>query len=248
MKYIAFFSGGKDSTAMLLKCLEYQIYLDEVIWVDVGLEYPEMYEHIERLKKLAEENNIKFTILEPEHSFRYYLGEYVKKRGKNKGKKGYGWPDFQVRWCTLNLKRDVLKKYYKKVLKEHYEAVEFIGIAFDEQERINNNDERHKEYLLVHFDMTEKDALEYCYDNGYDWGGLYEKLGRVSCYLCPLSRLGELKYTFWNYPELWLEMRMLDDMSYRDFRSDYTLAELEHKFIQEFYEEIWGQKQLQLAI
>ena len=93
---------------------------------------------------------------------------------------------------------------------------------------------------------TEEEALDYCYKKGFNWGGLYEKLDRVSCYLCPLSRLGELKYIFENYPWLWLEMRMLDDMSYRDFRSDYTLKKLERKFIKERYQEIFGYKQMSL--
>src|SRR5690554_3195993 len=244
--FVLSLSGGKDSTAMLLYCLEYDIYLDEVVFVDTGKEFPEMYEHIDSLEELVKPYGIKFTRLKAEKPYEYWLGEHVKTKGKNKGKKGYGWPDFQNRWCTYVFKRDVLKKYYKKIMEEHEEPVDFIGIAVDEEERVNHNDKRHKEYPLINMEITEEEALEYCYSWGFDWGGLYEKLDRVSCYLCPLARLNELKYVFEHYPWLWLEMRMLDDMSYRDFRNDYTLAELERKFIQEFYEELWGLKQMSL--
>lgn len=244
--FVVSLSGGKDSTAQLLKLLEYNMYIDEVVYVDVEKEMPEMKKHIQDLKELVEWHNIKFTHLTPEYSFDYWLGHHVKTRGKNKGKIGYGWPDHMNRWCTSQLKQQTISRYYRE-LRKKYDTVEFIGYAADELERTKkNNDDRIKEFPLVLWDMEEKDALQYCYNKGLNWGGLYEKFDRVSCYLCPLSRLGELKYIFEDYPELWLEMRMLDDMSYRDFRSDYTLAELEHKFLQEFYEELFGYEQLNL--
>lgn len=244
--FVVSLSGGKDSTAQLLKLLDYDMYIDEVVYVDIGKEMPEMKKHIQDVKELVEWHEIKFTHLTPEHSFDYWLGEHVKTRGKNKGKVGYGWPDHLNRWCTSQLKQQTISRYYRK-LRGKYDTVEFIGYAADEIERTEkNDDDRIKEFPLVLWDMEEQDALEYCYSKGFEWGGLYEKFDRVSCYLCPLSRLGELKYIFENYPWLWLEMRMLDDMSYRDFRSDYTLAELEHKFIQEFYDELFGYKQLSL--
>ena len=244
--YVASLSGGKDSTAQLLKMLENNIFIDEVIYVDVEKEMPEMENHIDRLKELTAKYNIKFTHLTPEHNFNYWLGEHVKTRGKNKGKVGYGWPDHMNRWCTSQLKQQTISRYLKE-LRKQYDTVEFIGYAADELERTKKNaDDRIKEFPLVLWDIEEQDALDYCYQEGFNWNGLYEKCDRVSCYLCPLSRLGELKYIFENYPWLWLEMRMLDDKSYRDFRSDYTLAELEHKFLQEFYQDLFGYKQMEL--
>ena len=46
-KYIASLSGGKDSTAMLLKIIELGLPLDDIIFIDTGKEYPEMYRHIQ---------------------------------------------------------------------------------------------------------------------------------------------------------------------------------------------------------
>jgi len=66
-----------------------------------------------------------------------------------------------------------------------------------------------------------------------DWGGLYERMSRVSCYLCPLSRLSELEIVYKEYPELWANMKQLDKKSFRKFRYDYSLDELEEKFIKE---------------
>ena len=37
------FSGGKDSTAMLLRMIELKETINEVIFCDTGMEFPEMY-------------------------------------------------------------------------------------------------------------------------------------------------------------------------------------------------------------
>jgi len=238
-------SGGKDSTAILLKFLEYDVWLNEVIYIDTGKEMPEMIEHINKLEDLVLKNDINFTRLKPKKSFDYWLAEHEKTRGKNKGKKGYGWPDFQNRWCTSQLKINTLKKYYKEVIEKNYESVEYIGYAFDEIKRsLKNNDDRLKEYPLINFEMTEKNALQYCYDKGFRWGGLYDKFDRVSCYCCPLSSLKELKYIYKKYPRLWNEIKVLDKKSFRDFRADYTLEELENRFSIELQKE---QKRLKLC-
>jgi hypothetical protein len=69
-----------------------------------------MIEHVQKIKKLCCENNIKFTILQSEKSFDYYLFEHEpKRRNKNLvGKKGYGWPGSRNRWCTSKLKIDII--------------------------------------------------------------------------------------------------------------------------------------------
>ena len=56
------FSGGKDSTAMLLKMIETGERIDEVIFCDTYKEYPAMYRHVEKVKAVVEKAGIKFTI------------------------------------------------------------------------------------------------------------------------------------------------------------------------------------------
>ena len=51
MEHIVSFSGGKDSTAMLLMMLEKNMPIDEIIFCDTGKEFPQMYEHIEKVQK-----------------------------------------------------------------------------------------------------------------------------------------------------------------------------------------------------
>ena len=221
-KNIVSFSGGKDSTAMLLMMLERDVPVDEIVFVDTTKEFPEMHEHIRAVESFI---NRKITILKID--FDYWFSDHVKIKGKNKGQKGYGWPDHRNRWCTA-LKRDAIKRYLRQFNSEL--ITEFHGIAFDELKRTLNNPGRNIQYPLVDWKITEQQALDYCYSKGFNWGDLYEKFSRVSCYCCPLSRLGELKRLLADYPDLWGEMRRLDRKSKRQFRSDYSLAQLECKF------------------
>ena len=146
MKNIVSFSGGKDSTAMLLKMIENNMKIDDIIFLDTGKEFPQMYEHI---KKVEEYIKRPITILRPEKSFDYLMSEHIKTKGKNKGKKGYGWARSNCRWCTSNLKNQTIKKYLKKYEKEGY--IEYVGIAYDEIKR-----KKDKCYPLIDWKMTEK--------------------------------------------------------------------------------------------
>lgn len=223
MKHIVSFSGGKDSTAMLLRMLEENMQVDEIIYCDTYKEFPQMYKHIEKIKKyIKEKYNKEITTLKAEKDFDYYMFEHEKTRGKNKGKRGYGWSTMLCRWCTSNLKTNVINKYLKA---KNEEYTEYIGIACDEPKRIKD-----KCYPLIDWGMTEKDCLHYCYERGFNWEGLYEHFDRVSCWCCPLKNLKELKTLYTHYPELWEELKEMDKKSYNQFRKDYSVKELEEKF------------------
>lgn len=130
--YVASLSGGKDSTAMVLRLLEEKMPLDLVLFCDTGLEFPEMYEHI---KKLEKEISIPIVRLKSEKSFEYYLLHHKPKRRNPDnplaGNVGYSWADSRNRWCTAVLKIRVINKYLA-ALKKEYEVIQYIGIAADE--------------------------------------------------------------------------------------------------------------------
>ncbi len=91
MVNIVSFSGGKDSTTMLLKLVENGEKIDEIIFADTGLEYPEIYRHVDKVEKYI---NIPITRVKSEYSYEYYMFEYVVKDGKHKGEKGWGWSNY----------------------------------------------------------------------------------------------------------------------------------------------------------
>lgn len=224
MKHIVSFSGGKDSTAMLLRMLEENMTIDEIIFVNTGKDFPDMLQHIKKVNNYIMRNYGKeITSLLPRNSFDYYMFEHQKTRGKNKGKKGYGWATMRCRWCTSNLKTQTINSYLKQYEKEGY--VEYVGIAYDEPKRIKD-----KCYPLVDWKMTEADCLKYCYDRGFNWNGLYEHFDRLSCWCCPLKNLKELKILYMYYPDLWQKLKEMDKKSYNQFRADYSVEQLEEKF------------------
>ena len=227
MKHIVSFSGGKDSTAMLLMMIEKGMQIDDVVFCDTGAEFPQMYEHIKRVEDFI---GMPITVVKAEHDYFFYLTEYEITRGKRKGEHGYGHPDFRNRWCTAGLKRNPIKKYLRQF--KDVEIIEYHGIAKDEEHRTSNNksDKRNIKYPLVDWGITETQALQYCYDKGFDFGGLYKQFSRVSCWCCPLSRIGELRTLYHEYPELWEKLKLVDGKSYRRFRSDYSVQQLEDKF------------------
>ena len=227
-RHIVQFSGGKDSTCMLLMMLEKGMQVDEIIFCDTGKEFPQMYEHIQKVNDyISKLYNKTITVLKSEKSFDYYMFEHVKTRGKNKGKKGYGWANMLIRWCTSNLKRMVADKHLKGV-----DRIEYIGIARDEEHRhmIIPSYVRHP---LYDWNITEAQALKYCYEHGFTWGGLYENFKRVSCWCCPLKSLPELRTLYHKYPELWQQLKDMDNRAYNQFRADYSVQQLEEKFKKE---------------
>ena len=126
---IASFSGGKDSTAMVLHMIELGEQLDEVVTCDTGMEFPAMYEHIEKVRAIIEGAGIKYTTLKADRSFEDMLlnSPPTDKRDVL----GYGWPGVRIRWCTKFLKTELMRKYTA----QYPDAIQCVGLALDEQAR-----------------------------------------------------------------------------------------------------------------
>ena len=82
--------------------------------------------------------------------------------------------------------------------------IQLVALAADEEyrlERKNNQDPTHR-HPLIEWGWTEADCLKYCYDHGFDWGGLYE-----------WERLLDMEHRTWN-----------------TFKEFYTVDQLEIRF------------------
>jgi 3'-phosphoadenosine 5'-phosphosulfate sulfotransferase (PAPS reductase)/FAD synthetase len=229
---IVSFSGGKDSTAMLLMMLEKGMRVDEIVCFDTGWEFPQMVEHWYQVEKYI---GMKITILKPERPFNYWLYEHrvILKKNKERYKKyegdvvyGWGWPNFMRRWCT-GFKKGALIKGRRN--ENHY-----IGIAVDEKRRVEEKENNF--YPLVEWGVTEKEALEYCRKRGFMFGGLYERFHRVSCFCCPLQRVGELRNLYLHHNDLFCLMKKWDEKvfdGWEVFKNGKRLLEWEQRFNQE---------------
>lgn len=231
MKYIVNLSGGKDSTAMLLMLLSANRPIDYIVFADTGKDFPQMRTHIDKLTKYikaAYPSAPPIITLKAAESFDYLMFEHVKTKGKHQGQCGYGWATMLARWCTAKLKTAVIDKFCKSLDGDY---MHYIGIAADEPKRLRPDPR--KCYPLADWGITEKSALQYCYECGFDWGGLYEHFDRVSCWCCPLKNLRELKTLWKYYPDLWAELRQMDERAFNKFRADYSVKELEERFVKE---------------
>jgi len=223
VKHIVSLSGGKDSTAMLLRMLEEGMPVDIILFCDTGLEFDGMYRHIDKLEKYI---GIPITRLKSPQPFEYLFFEHMPKRKNPEliGRKGYSWGGPRNRWCTAMLKTRIIDRYLRELSKE-YTLKQYIGIAADEAHRV-----RDFNYPLVDWGMTEADCLAYCKERGFDWDGLYDIFHRVSCWCCPLQSYDELRKLRRHFPELWERLRYMDKNTWRNFLKNYSVEQLEARF------------------
>ncbi len=238
---------NKDSSALLLLMLEKGMPIDTVIYADTGMEFPEMEAHIAKLDDLLfRERGIHITTLRHPKGFEWLMFDaptqqeraIARRIAKGQPLTGYGWPAMRIRWCTGQLKTHLITKEVNR-LKQEKNALHYIGIAADEAHRCK--DDPTKRYPLVEWGITEAQALQICYDRGYDWGGLYEIYHRCSCWCCPLQRIDNLRNLRRHHPELWARLRDMDARARAQFgpgpmgqfKKDWSVERLEERFARE---------------
>lgn len=213
MNYVANFSGGKDSTAMLITIKENDLPLDEIIYCDVGNWMWDISDHI---KKVEEFMDMDITIID------------ISKQIKDSFEK-LGFPRFTLRYCT-GLKRDNLNKYCRKYRPS--QLTQYIGFAYDEQKRMKKGTRNRGtvSFPLIDYKLTEKDALELCYEKGFDFNNIYDHHSRLNCWCCPLQKIPELEYLYKNYPEKWDKLKEMQSESRTKFRKEASIFDLDKRF------------------
>ena len=229
---------------MLLLMLEAGMPIDCVITADTGMEFPEMYRHWDKIDQLLyQERGIHLTILRHPKGFEWLMFDDPKEKPETLARRealdvtpyGNGWPGIRVRWCTGQLKTHLIHKEVNRI-KGAYNALHYVGIAADEPQRVKND-----VYPLVEWGITEAEALQICYDRGFDWNGLYEIYHRCSCWCCPFQRIDELRKLRRHHPELWAKLREMDERALGQFghtalgrfKGNWTVERLEQRFAAE---------------
>ncbi len=221
--HVASISGGKDSTAMLILMIEQNMPIDLVITADTGMEFPEMYDHLNKVDEyLFRERGIHIATVRHPHGFEWLMFEEPKKKASCIEKRkehgiapyGNGWPGIRVRWCTGQLKVHLVESELNR-RKQGRSVVQYVGIAADEAWRYKTNG--NKRYPLVAWGITEADALQICYDRGFDFGGLYEIYARCSCWCCPFQRIDGLRQMRIHHPALWERLLDMDRRAHEQF-------------------------------
>lgn len=237
-------SGGKDSSALLLMMIERGMPIDAVLTADTGMEFPEMYEHLAKLDEyLHRERGLHITTLRHPKGFEWLMFDEPKQKKSSIENRlrlgiplcGNGWPGIKVRWCTGQLKTHLITKEVNR-LKGEYDARHYVGIAADESQRCKK-----EQYPLVEWEITEAQALQLCYDHGFDFGGLYRIYHRASCWCCPFQRIDELRKLRRYHPELWARLMDMDSRARSQFgpgplgqfKQNWSVERLDRRFASE---------------
>lgn len=203
MKHIVCFSGGKDSTAMLLRMIELNYKIDRIIFADTGFEFPELYDYINKIEK---EINKNIEIVKPKTKFEdWFYGEVTS--GKMKGKiRGFPLKYFPCYWSRESKVKPLTNSYSKN-------DFVYIGIAYDEKQRCSKKD-KNLIYPLVKWKWTEQDCIDYLNKRNV-FNPLYVNFDRLGCYFCPKQNEKSI-YVLWkNYPELWAKLKFWESEQYK---------------------------------
>ena len=191
-----------------------------------------MYEHIDKIESMVD---VPIVRLKPDIPFEYWM--YTHRIKSDKGLVGCGWPQSFSRWCT-RAKVRTIRRYINNIPN----ALSAVGIAADEKNRAKERDG--VVYPLVDWGISEQQALSYCFEKGFDFGGLYKHFRRVSCFCCPLQKLSALKTLRREFPELWTRMLYMDSVipvRSRGFKGYKTVYDIDRRFAQEERQlELWA--------
>ena len=217
MKYIASWSGGKDSTASIILAHEHNEPLDLIIFSEVMFDENisgELPEHIDFIKNKAipvfEGWGYEVRILRSEKTYLDCFYHEVKRSEKYKGMR-QGFP--RPKMCKINdrCKSSPLDKFFKRIEKERY--TKYIGIAIDESkrmERIKSSSKENRISLLEKYGYTEQMAFDLC--KKYDLlSPIYSFAPRGGWWFCPNARYAELKHLRTYHPDLWIKLLELEN-------------------------------------
>lgn len=225
MQHIVSFSGGKDSTAMLLRMFELNMRIDKVVFANTGKEFPG---HLEYIKKVEEYIQFPITVLNEGDWDKWFFGSIT--RGKSKGKQR-GWPlTAYPCWHSRQSKYNPLEKICKG-------NIRYLGYAVDEKlhrrniikQYLSGEYKDNYRFPLVDWGWTEQDCLDYLEEKDMV-NPLYKKFNRLGCYLCPKQPIPSLRTIYHEYPELWAEIKRYDSLCDDVFNPDFTVEELEIRF------------------
>lgn len=232
-------SGGRDSTAMIVRALEMGIDVDFILFCDLGFEFSLMYEYIEKLDLYLKQNfNKKITTLDCRGIIEKWAFVYPIVRGEKKGRLR-GLPrEVGLDYCTREGKARPIGDFVKKVGGNNaFKNKIMIGYTADEVKkgRIVNLNYANAIYPLADWGWNEQECESFLRERGIA-NPLYKHFKRTGCYFCPHQNKQSL-FNLWKYyPQEWEKSKALEMIAKEkgclntSFKISKSLSEYQKEF------------------
>ncbi len=215
-------SGGKDSTATLILAHEKGIKIDVAVIslpiFDISRNiYADSPEHIDWLFNKAiptiESWGTHVVTVSYEKDYLYWFKHLIQKSDKpERIGKMYGW--LIGGHCRMNRSKvDPIKRYMRSI-PEPYTSI--VGICIDEPERLTRMEKRGQCSLLADYKITTRQARAMCEQYGLLSPNYTGGCFRRGCWFCPNAAPKEFANLKKFHPELYNELRKLND----EYRTD----------------------------
>lgn len=234
MEKILCWSGGKDSTALLIRQVEAGTPPHRILFADVGpeAEFDETYEFIEKVERTlnVQVERIKST----RYTFDSYFYSPIS-RGPRKGMLR-GFPPTASVGCSYRRELKVIPLCAAQGKGNEI----YLGIAADEKHRAERSFYKTADntyhFPLIEDGITEDMCLQICqkYDLVHP---LYAYFKRLGCWQCPKQSLSSLRALYQNWPEKWQKLEQYQRDCAWDFQPNRSVFDLSERFRKEFHNE-----------
>lgn len=194
--HILSLSGGKDSTALafFIKNKMPEIHEKiEYVFFDTEKELEETYDYINKIEVFLGKP---VQRIKPYTGFDQYYDIYKL------------LPSIRYRWCTIEMKTKTFRKYIYDRLGNNMDGNKinlYIGIRYDEPERINNShdDEFIKQiYPFFEHGIKKENVIDILNKEGIGLPDYYKWRSRSGCYFCFFQRKIEWVGLYEKHPDL----------------------------------------------
>ena len=218
MRYIVSFSGGKDSTCLLLWAIaKYGRDNIVVVAADTGAEFPDTFEYCEYVEKKL---GVKIHWCK---SRKWDFYSYCRHRGK--------FPDMQNRFCTSDLKQGPLAVWVTANCNRK-EDILLTGERWEESKRrAEYPPDYHNKKLNVKghrpiLALKTREVFKAIEQAGLHPHPVYQHFTRLGCYCCVFNTIHEWVQLAKHYPELFERVALLEEEINYTVKQGMTLREL----------------------
>lgn len=210
---------------------------DELVYVNLGFEWPEQEQAAEALKAICKEKLIKFTELQGHLEYEMLhksIEKLYRPRDASRNlqwqgfvqrlQRGRGWCGGKLRWGEsikwLLINRYLKEQYLKKVTQEQLELHLIFGCTTEraaELTRSRLSVPVLRNFKLINPNIAEGRSKAYCVEwlsrHGWAIGRLYTSgLIKPGCWCCRSRNIKELKLIKQEWPEIWQKLHQLEKL------------------------------------